>query len=63
MKRISAEDVRKYPEFSQLDDNQINEIVNAIRAYTEIVYGNLVRQAQMENTKIVELNTAKKIAA
>lgn len=63
MKRISAKDVRKYPELSQLDDNQINEIVNTIRAYTEIVYGNLVRQAQMEKTKVIELNTAKKIAA
>ncbi len=63
MKRVSAEDVRKYPEFSQLDDNQINEIVNTIRAYTEIVYGCLVGQKQMEKTKVVELNTAQKMAA
>ncbi len=63
MKRISAEEVRKYPEFSQLDDNQINEIVNTIRAYTEIVYGYLIRQAKMEKTKVVELNTAKKMAS
>jgi hypothetical protein len=63
MKRISAEDVRKYPEFSKLDDSQINGIINAIRAYTEIVYSYLVRQAQMEKTKVVELNPAKKMAA
>ncbi len=63
MKRISAEDVRKYSEFSQLDDSQINEVVNTIRAYTEIVYSYLVSQAQMEKTKVVELNTAKKMAA
>lgn len=63
MKRISAEDVRKYPEFSQLDDSQINEVVNTIRAYTEIVYSCLVREVQAEGTKVIELNNAKSIAA
>ncbi|HMT71294.1 MAG TPA: hypothetical protein PKA77_09830 [Chitinophagaceae bacterium] len=65
MNRITAGDVKQYPEFKDQNDEQLNAIVELIQCYNNVVY-QLAMGLEKTDTasgKLIEITTIKTQAA
>lgn len=64
MNRITTEDVKKCPEFKDLNDEQLNAVVEFIQCYNNAIYQLAMEQEKrVTSGKIIEMTNIKTQAA
>lgn len=64
MNRITTDDVRKCPEFKDLNDEELNAVVEFIQCYNNVIYQLAMEQEKSTASgKIIEMNNIKSQAA
>ena len=64
MNRITTEDVKKCPEFKDLNDEQLNAVVEFIQCYNNVIYQlAMEHEKRAASGKIIEMTNIKTQAA